>query len=269
MAVFTDPRYVIVDRFLGQLDQGGPPKTLFRAGSTLTVTDPRTGHSERKTIVGILDSAFGFYGTGGGLFSPVIMSDRSAKELFGPGLPVSSALVRAAPGVSDGWLATNLQGQFLTNGLVAARIKRAVEQNFAANRGFFQLMQGFIALGLLVGIAGLGVMMVRAVRERRRSIGVLRALGFQSRTVQRAFLTESLFVSLEGVLIGAALSIVTAYLLFKNYEMFQTAAGGFSVPWLMIGIMMALATAASLLATFWPARQASKIRPAVAVRIAG
>jgi putative ABC transport system permease protein len=77
-------------------------------------------------------------------------------------------------------------------------------------------MQGFLALGLIVGIAGLGVVMVRAVRERRRNIGVLRALGFQSGTIQRAFLTESTFVALEGIVLGTALSIVTSYLLFKT-----------------------------------------------------
>jgi putative ABC transport system permease protein len=196
------------------------------------------------------------------------MSEGAARVQFGDGLRVSSVLLKPAAGVSDRWLASALQGQFLSHGLVATRIRLAVEQNFTANRGFFQLMQGFIALGLLVGIAGLGVMMVRAVRERRRSIGVLRALGFQARTVEAAFMTESLFVTLEGVIIGAGLSILTTYLLFKNYAMFRTAGGGFSVPWMAIAVLVAVATGASLLATVWPARQASKIRPAVAIRIA-
>ena len=267
-AMLIDPNVVIVDRFLGQLNGGGPPRTLFHVGSTITVVNPATNHRETKTIIGILDSAFGFYGMGGGLYSPVIMSEPALRDLFGSGVGISSALIKPAPGVSTAWLASRLQGQFLTHGLVATDIQQAVQDNFAANRGFFQLMQGFIALGLLVGIAGLGVMMVRAVRERRRSIGVLRALGFQARTVQRAFLTESLFVTLEGVVIGAALSIATSYMLFKNYEMFATAGGGFSVPWLTIGALLAVATLASVVATMWPARQASKIQPAVAVRIA-
>jgi putative ABC transport system permease protein len=267
-AILSNPRLVIVDNFLGQLNAGGPPKTLFHAGDTLTLTDPRSGISEQKRIVGILDSAYAFYGMGGGVFSPVLMSSGAAADQFGPSVQVSSALVKPEPGVSDQWLATKLQGQFLKQGVVATRIREVVERNFTANRGFFQLMQGFIALGLLVGIAGLGVMMVRAVRERRRSIGVLRALGFQARMVQRAFLTESLFVTGEGVLIGAGLSVLTAYLLFKNYAMFETGGGGFAVPWLAIAILVALATGASVLATMWPARQASRIDPAVAIRVA-
>jgi putative ABC transport system permease protein len=105
-----------------------------------------------------------------------------------------------------------------------------VEQNFSANRSFFRLVQGFLALGLLVGIAGLGVVMVRAVRERRRNIGVLRALGFQAGTVQRAFLTESSFVALEGILVGAVLGIITTYLLFQNDPSFGNASTGFPIP---------------------------------------
>ncbi|MFG3510349.1 FtsX-like permease family protein [Streptomyces sp. NPDC047821] len=59
-------------------------------------------------------------------------------------------------------------------------------------------MQGFLALGLLIGVTGLGVVMVRAVRERRRTIGILRALGFRARTVQRSFLWESAFIVCGG-----------------------------------------------------------------------
>jgi putative ABC transport system permease protein len=119
-----------------------------------------------------------------------------------------------------------------------------------------------------VGIAGLGVVMVRAVRERRRSIGVLRALGFPSGTVQRAFLTESSFVALEGILLGTVLSLVTSYLLFNNDKDLKGAGIGFPIPWANIAVLVVAAAVASLLATAWPARQASKIRPAVALRIA-
>ena len=200
--------------------------------------------------------------------SPIILGDAATRARFGPGAQVSAALLKPAQGVSEQALAADLQGQFLPQGLVATRVRASVEQNFSANRSFFRLMQGFLALGLLVGIAGLGVVMVRAVRERRRNIGVLRALGFQSGTIQRAFLTESTFVALEGIVLGAALSIVTSYLLFKNDEELNASGVGFPIPWASIAVLVAAAAVASVLATVWPARQASKIRPAVALRIA-
>ncbi|MDF2739820.1 MAG: hypothetical protein K0S88_1187 [Actinomycetia bacterium] len=267
-AVQSDPGYVILDNFLGQ-ENGGPGSITYQPGDTLTVTDPATGTAESKTIAGVLKSGQGFYGVGNtGFVSPIIMSQQGARAQFGSGAKLASAMVKPAAGVTDQVLAAELQGQYLPEGLVATQIRDQVERGLAANRGFFQLMQGFLGLGLIVGIAGLGVVMVRAVRERRRNIGVLRALGFQSGTVQRAFLTESTFVALEGIVLGAALSIVTSYLLFKNDEELNAAGVGFPIPWASIAVLVAAAAVASVLATVWPARQASKIRPAVALRIA-
>jgi putative ABC transport system permease protein len=268
-ALQSDPRYVIVDPFLGQTG-GGPGAVTFKPGDTLTVINPGTGKAERKTIAGILKSPQGFYGIGGSaaFVSPVLTSQAAARAQFGSDAKLSSAFVKPAAGVSDQALAADLQGQFLPESLVATQIRDQVERGSAANRSFFQLMQGFLALGLLVGIAGLGVVMVRAVRERRRDIGVLRALGFPSGTVQRAFLTESSFVALEGILLGTVLSVVTSYLLFNNDKDLRGAGIGFPIPWTSIAVLVLAAAVASVLATAWPARQASKIRPAVALRIA-
>jgi putative ABC transport system permease protein len=267
-AVQSNPDYVILDQFLGQ-NGGGPGSVAYKPGDTLTLTDPRTGTAERKTIAGILKSGQGFQGIGGRVFaSPLIMSQTAARAQFGSAAKLAAAFVKPAAGASDEALAAELQGQYLPESLVATRIRHEVEQQFAANRGFFQLMQGFLALGLIVGIAGLGVVMVRAVRERRRNIGVLRALGFQAHTVQRSFLTESSFIALEGIVLGTVLSIVTSYLLFANDKDMKSAGIGFPIPWMSIGVLVAGAAIASVLATAWPARQASKIRPAVALRIA-
>ena len=267
-AVMADRRYVILDQFLGSTG-GGPPTVTYKPGDTLTLTDPATGKAEQKTIAGILKSGNGFSGIAGTNFvSPTIMSEAAARQQFGNQAKPSSLLLKPAPRVSDTALAADLQGQFLPQSLVATQVRQTVEKNFVATRSFFQLMQGFLALGLLVGIAGLGVVMVRAVRERRRNIGVLRALGFPATTVQRAFLTESSFVALEGIVLGTALSIVTSYLLFQNDPSFQGTGVGFPIPWLTIAILVGAAAVASALATFWPARQASHIRPAVALRIA-
>ena len=267
-AVQSDPGYVILDNFLGQ-ENGGPGAVTYQPGDTLTVTDPATGKAESKTIAGVLKSGQGFYGVGNtGFVSPIIMSQQAARAQFGTGAKLASAMVKPTASITDQALAAELQGQYLPEGLVATQIRDQVERGLAANRGFFQLMQGFLALGLIVGIAGLGVVMVRAVRERRRNIGVLRALGFQSGTIQRAFLTESTFVALEGIVLGTALSIVTSYLLFKNDEELNASGVGFPIPWTSIAVLVAAAALASVLATVWPARQASKIRPAVALRIA-
>jgi putative ABC transport system permease protein len=268
-AVLADPRYVVLDQFLGQ-EGNAIGSITYRPGDTLTVVDPGTGRQEPKTIAGILadPTAFEAAGSDGQAASPVVMAADGVREQFGSRARPSAALLAVAPGVSDQALAADLQGAFLPQGLVATRMRHLVEQDYAANRSFFQLLQGFLALGLVVGVAGLGVVMVRAVRERRRTVGVLRALGFPARVVRRAFLLESSFVALEGILLGTALSIVTSYLLFHNDSDLSSAGVAFPVPWLRIGLLVAATAAASLAATAWPARQAARIRPAVALRVA-
>jgi putative ABC transport system permease protein len=173
-----------------------------------------------------------------------------------------------ATSADDAALVGDLQGRFLASGLVAVSIQDRVERDFAASRSFFRLMQGFLALGLLVGIAGLGVVMVRAVRERRRTIGVLRALGFRARAIQRSFLAESTFIAVEGILIGAVLGVITTWLLYRNAATFQGLRAPYPIAWRDIGVILSFTFVASILATLGPAHRAAGIRPAIAVRTA-
>ena len=95
-----------------------------------------------------------------------------------------------------------------------------IDAELAETNGFMRLMQGYLGLGLLIGIAGLGVVMVRAVRERRRQIGMLRAMGFPAAVVRRAFLLEASFVAVQGIVIGIVLGLVTAWQVMTNSDAF-------------------------------------------------
>ncbi|HEX6337146.1 MAG TPA: FtsX-like permease family protein [Jiangellaceae bacterium] len=264
--VYSDPAYVFVEAFYGST--GGPPGETVQPGSVITLTDPRTGKQNERVVAGVVADGTAFYNiTGAGFRYPILMS-ASAVETLGVDVAQSSALLRTAPGVDISELTTSLQGTYLTNGLVATDLRAAVEETYSATNQFFRLMQGYLALGLLVGITSLGVIMVRAVRERRRAIGVLRALGYQARTIRRAFLAESMFVAVEGVLIGAVLGVVTTWLLFRNSAAFASFDIPYPIAWTQIGVLVGITLVASLLATVGPARRAAAIRPAVAVRIA-
>ena len=76
---------------------------------------------------------------------------------------------------------------------------------------FNRLIQGFMGLGLLVGVAALGVISARAVVERRQQIGVMRAIGFRRQMVQAAFLLESSFVALTSIVVGTVLGLMLAW----------------------------------------------------------
>ncbi|MEC9013646.1 MAG: FtsX-like permease family protein, partial [Chloroflexota bacterium] len=148
---------------------------------------------------------------------------------------------------------------------VGAILSELVDEIAGANRAFNYLFTSFMGLGLMVGIAALGVVSLRAVVERRQQIGVLRAIGYRRGMVQLSFLTESSFVVIMGVAIGVGLGTVISYNIVKDIqEDLETVR--FSIPWLQIGIIVAIAYVFSLVTTYMPSRQASRIYPAEALR---
>ena len=88
----------------------------------------------------------------------------------------------------------------------------------AANLTFNKLVQGFLGLGLLVGVAALGVISARAVVERRQQIGVMRAIGFRTGMVQAAFLLESSFVALTSIFVGTALGLLLSWNIIRDQQ---------------------------------------------------
>ncbi|HKV88441.1 MAG TPA: FtsX-like permease family protein [Candidatus Dormibacteraeota bacterium] len=127
-----------------------------------------------------------------------------------------------------------------------------------------RLMTGFLALGLIVGIAGLGVISTRAVVERWQQIGMLRALGYRRSLVQRSFLMESSFIAIIGLAIGALVGVWQSYRFFVIDQAFGTV--DFHVPALEILLILVGSYLATLLTTFLPARAAARVAPAEALR---
>ncbi len=151
-------------------------------------------------------------------------------------------------------------------GVKATSIQDQIQEDQEENAGFFRILESFMGLGLIVGIAAIGVISFRNVIERRQQIGVLRAIGFQRGMVSWSFLIEAAFIVGLGVLSGTVLGIALARNLLTGGAMGATGGIDFVVPWNTVGIVLALAVVASLITTWLPARQASRIVPAEALR---
>ena len=254
-AVLSDPGTIIVSEFFLQ-DGGGPPEAALAPGEQVSLRDPVSGRTAELTVAAVAKSSFANDGA--------YVSMRSLSELYGPRAVPNRLLVATAPGADPQSVAGDLEAAYLMNGVEAESFRDLVSENLGFQTQFFRLMQGYLALGLVVGVAGLGVVMVRAVRERRRQVGVLRALGYEAGAVRRAFMVESAFVTLEGVAVGTTLALVTAWRIVANDTFGEL---GFSVPWLEVGGLVVATFVASILATAAPARQAARIPPAVALRL--
>ena len=222
--------------------------------------DSESGRTRDLRVIGVLeDSAF---------FAPSVMSSAATIDgLAGSPVPAQSYQFELADGADAGAVTKDLEEAFAENGLQAVAVEEEIRDGSASQGLFNNLLMGFMGLGLLVGIAALGVIAARSVVERRQQIGMLRALGFQRGQVRLAFLIESSFIALLGIGLGVALGAALSVGIVGSFAE-QFAGVQYTVPWTTLGVVVGLAYAASLLTTFLPARQASKVYPAEALRYA-
>ena len=168
------------------------------------------------------------------------------------------------PGVSINQARLDLGRMLVQDQLEPISVADQVGVQISGTLTLLNLLTGFLALGLIVGIAGLGVISTRAVVERWQQIGMLRALGYRRSRVQSSFLMESSFIAILGLVIGAVVGLWQSYRFFVTDKMFGNV--DFHVPAVEIAVILAGAYAATLLTTFLPARAASRVAPAEALR---
>jgi putative ABC transport system permease protein len=142
-------------------------------------------------------------------------------------------------------------------------------------RVFFTIfdMLLFIFGSLALAVATLGIIntLVMAILERRREIGILKALGAADRDVKQLFFVEAGVMGLLGGilgvgfgwLVGRAVTIGTN-LYLKRQSL--PSADVFSVPWWLVLLAIAIAVLVSLVAGLYPASRAARLNPVEALR---
>jgi len=162
----------------------------------------------------------------------------------------------------------------------AASIFRAVrklepmeEDNFVIERSdkFAEMFIGFLssitgsagAIGLitLIGAAiGLMNIMLVAVNERTKEVGLIKAIGGKSKNVRHQFLFESMIISLLGALFGIVLGVLVGNIFSIVLKT------GFVVPWAWVITGVIICSVVGLIAGIYPAMKAARLNPIVALR---
>ncbi len=247
----------IIDRSAAGVNQFSPDPTRLQAvpGDRIRAFDA-TGHQVNLTIVGILEQSLQFT-------SGVFVDINVTQTVFPAQEQYTAYFFQVAPGVDVTALRNRLEQVYFAYGLQTIDIREQIGQAFDATQEVLTLMEAYLGIGLLVGIAGLAVVTLRAVVERRTQIGALRAIGFTQGMVLRMFLLEIALIAVLGVGIGVGLGIVFAY---KVYLVYFAGIVTFSVPWANLGMIVGIASAAAVACTAQPAIRASRIPPAEALR---
>ena len=126
------------------------------------------------------------------------------------------------------------------------------------------LFEGYLSIGLVIGIAGIGVVTYRSVSERRKHIGMLRAIGYTQGMVMRIHVVEVTWVSLLGILNG-----IVVGLLFHtglHSAVWEKEGASLVLPWMTAIVMFLGGWILVFLSTLVPVRAASKIPPSEALR---
>ena len=227
----------------------------------IDIEDPQTGTFFSLTIIGVLKDTFPEFMLG------ISTSQRKLEAAFVDRAQPTVHFFRLADGTDVAATADALESAFLTNGMEADALAEELKDAVGTQITFNYILQGFMGLGLVVGVAALGVISARSVVERRQQIGVLRSIGFKRGMVQLSFLLESSFIALLGIGLGSILGLILSFNIIRDgSQQASTENIEFAVPWLNLTVIFLIAYGASLLTTYLPARQASRVYPAEALR---
>jgi putative ABC transport system permease protein len=171
-------------------------------------------------------------------------------------------LLKAAPGVPPRALSDQVQRATLSLGADATTTRQILDDSYAAGQGFLDLLLALVRVGLLVGVFSLGTIALRAVVERRRAIGVLRAIGFAPRQVLLGMVVETLLTATAGVVVGIGCAYAIGSATLVGGDITAAFVPDAETLWTAI----ALVYLAVLLVTVLPALRASRLRPAEALR---
>jgi putative ABC transport system permease protein len=120
-----------------------------------------------------------------------------------------------------------------------------------------------VAIGMITLIGAaiclMNIMLV-AVNERTREVGLIKAIGGKSRNVREQFLFESLIISLLGAFFGIIFGIIVG-----NVFAFVLKTG-FIIPWGWVAFGIIICSVVGLAAGIYPAMKASRLNPIVALR---
>ena len=138
-----------------------------------------------------------------------------------------------------------------------------IESNLQTANQITNFLQIYVSFGLIIGAVGMAVISVRNVAERKREIGMMRAIGFPRFQVILSVLLELLVLGIIGLIIGVVNGLLISYGLSKLSQ------GVVVVPWDTIIVYLGFISLVALIAGILPGWRAARIPASEALRYVG
>ena len=142
-------------------------------------------------------------------------------------------------------------------------------------RRFFAVLDLFLGIfgSLALAVAALGIVntLVMAILERRREIGIMKAIGASDSDVRKLFLAEAAVMGLLGGMLGVTLGWVIGRLINAGANLYLRrqnlpSENLWAVPWWLVGGAIAFAIVISMISGLYPAARAARLDPVQALR---
>ncbi|MBD0691282.1 ABC transporter permease [Streptomyces sp. CBMA123] len=228
---------------------GRSERAGYKLGDTLAVTYP-DGAKGSLTVGGILEADT----APANVIAPEAVVGPHAK----PGTGLDKILVKGEHGATE-QLKQALRDATGGNPLIAVKGDKDIKaESRQAITNMLNLMYGLLGMSVVIAVLGVVNTMAMSVFERRREIGMLRAIGLDRLGIRRMVRLESLLIALFGGLVGIGLGILTAWAAIRT--MADDLKGlGTVVPPLQIACFLLAAAVIGLLAALWPAHRAARL----------
>lgn len=152
-------------------------------------------------------------------------------------------------------------GQYAPKMSVFVRSAKQIIENMENQGRIFTLLLAVIG-GISLMVGGIGVMnvMLVSVTERRKEIGIRKAVGGKNSEIQALFLVESMLLSLVGGVLGIFTGLLITWIIahFSHWP--------FSIYWLAVCVGFFVSVTVGVFFGYYPARRAAALEPVISLR---